>query len=625
MAIVKQFGYRRTQEKGRHKNVDDYADYLEKGRIEGMNTVGENCSEQWVKDFELTAASWNKLTNNVAIEFIQSWDKEESARIGFARLQQVGVEAAQKAFPGHQFVVVPHLNDKGNYHNHVLICPVSAEDGKRLQCNFTERGRFTKETDKICLELGLRVQDRKNSALREKLSKEAHMMLRKSGFNPIQLQIMRAADVARTYSRSLEEYRSIMLSFNINVHDRGKALSYYHPDREKGIRDRSLGENYKKEGLNEQFSRNRKQFESRPGLHDDIARKAAEFDLKRGFLGNSSSFPFPPGGHQKFGKADGAQKGQYAFKGVEVHEGGGLFHHNSYLLRDVIESTRSLSVYEYCRANKIGLVVNEDGSHRLKGRPHILISGNEWKSTKEKNGKRVGGGGGLLEFVVNHQKISEIEALAKITGNDRLLLLQEHLGKVDNNYRVFSVPTTKACKEKDAMDLLGHLAKHLGKGSTWNRAISNYKNVRVSTEGAVLFLLGKNPKGAVKHSRNSAGMWVTNSLGSLHSAFDEQSGTSSKLHVFSDPFTFMDATKGRGLLSFSKGDNVLVLGGSNTSAVDFFIAKNAQVKDISFIGIESRSVSKFKLLEFEKHGLNVTFSMPGDGIKGKEKGPELGL
>jgi hypothetical protein len=372
LAIVKQVGYRRKVEPRSRQNAKQYEKYLENGQMKEMDAQGENSDDNWAQEFELTAASWGKLTNQIAIEYVQSWGKEESDRIGAARLQELGAEAAREAFPGHQFVIQPHVSEKGNYHNHILVCPVSSETGKRMECNFTERGLLTRATDKRCIELGLSVPDRKNSKAKEKLSKEAHMMMRKNGFNPIQLQIMRAADVARAYSGSLDEFIQALLSLGVVVEDKGKVLTFFHPDREKGIRNRQLGANYTKEGLDAQFKRVRNEIGQRPGLYDDIARKAAQFDLKRGFMGDSSGFPFPPGGHQKFAKSDRAQERGTRNQGVELHQDHDHFGGAGYLLRDIIQSTRSASVYEYCRANKIGLTANQDGSYCLKGRAHMF-------------------------------------------------------------------------------------------------------------------------------------------------------------------------------------------------------------------------------------------------------------
>ncbi len=620
MAIVKQVGYRRKVEPRDRMNAKNYENYLEKGRMKEMDPHSENSDESWKQEFELTAASWGKLTNQIAIEYVQSWGKEESERIGAARLQELGMEATREAFPGHQFVVQPHISEKGNYHNHILVCPVSSETGKRMECNYTERGQLTQATDKRCIELGLSVPDRRSSKAKEKLSKEAHMMLRKKGITPIQLQIMRVADVARTYSRSLDEFVQTLLSFGVVVEDRGKVLTFFHPDRSQGIRDRRLGENYTKEGLDAQFRRVRNDIEQRPGLFEDIARKAAEFDLRRGFVGDSGGFPFPPGGHQKFAKPDRAQERGSRNQGLEIHQDDNHFGSTRYLLRDIIESTRSASVVDYCRANKIGLIANQDGSYCLKGRAFILIRDTKWESTKEKNGARVGGGGGLLEFVANHKHVSHIEALSIITGNDRLLLLEQHIGKVGSSYQEFHVPKGKWAKEKDAVDLLKHLSQHLGKNSMWSRALSNYKNVRATTEGAIHFIFGEEGMGAVEYKRDSKGGWAKKTLGVLHSGFLKQSGSSAKVHVFTDPFDFMDATKGRGLMSFQKSANVLVLGDSSHGAVDCFLALNSHVREIDFIGMDPKALGPDRLTDFENRGIRIKFSLPGDGAKGKENG-----
>jgi hypothetical protein len=92
LAIVKQVGMRRLVEKsgrytatryksylekGEQKEMPDrdtmdvaeYVDYLQKGCPDGAHY--ESCSHNWAEDFQLSARSWNKLSNNVAVEYVQ--------------------------------------------------------------------------------------------------------------------------------------------------------------------------------------------------------------------------------------------------------------------------------------------------------------------------------------------------------------------------------------------------------------------------------------------------------------------------------------------------------------------------------------------------------------------------
>ena len=54
--------------------------------------------------------------------------------------------------------------------------------------------------------------------------------------------------------------------------------------------------------------------------------------------------------------------------------------------------------------------------------------------------------------------------------------------------------------------------------------------------------------------------------------------------------------------------------------MDCFLALNSHVREVDFIGMDPRALGPDRLTDFEKRGLSVKFSLPGDGAKGKENG-----
>lgn len=604
-------------------NAKTYEAYLEKGRLEGIAAHYEGCSQNWATDFELTASSWHDLQNNVAIEYVQSWNPEESKRIGAAKLLEIGIESARELYPGHQFAVVPQVSDGGNYHNHILICAVSAESGKRISSTHEERSRMNRATDKRCLELGLSVPERGESKLKERLGTDARQIQRKRGITPIELQIMKAADAARTFAIDLDDFIETLGSMGFRVEDKGKVLSYFHPNRQKPIRDRRIGTNYSKEGLNERFEFNRKVYEQRPELRALLCERIGTlYDGAGNLVGDASQFPFAPGGHQRFENRNSPEKGEIARQGRDRHNDSlDLAPYRGFLARH-IDATRSLSIVDYCNKNRIALEPNADGTFRLKGREHILIHGTTWESTKEKKGARVGGQGGLLEFVQNHRDQTVMGALAELTGNKSFLLLDEYFGKPESTYRVFHVPKAKLAPEKTALEKLNHFAKAFGKSTAWSRAVLNSKRVEVTTEGVIRFLFGKG-EGAVEHKQDGNGKWLKKTLGVLRGGLISQEGSSPMAHVFRDPFSFMEETGGRGRMAYPGSASILVLGDEGDHSLDFFLAANPHVKKVEFIGFgpQERSIEKHRLLS--RKDLSFEFMQTGGGSRGRGKGIDI--
>ena len=138
MSLSRQDGPRRTVETRKRMNAQDYQDYLEKGTETGMEIYYEGTGRDWNQDFKTIALEHGKLTNIVGIEYQESWNQEESNRMGYDALFKASIDNAKKAFPDHSFIVAPHVNKNGNFHTHIIVCAVS-ENGKRIRSDFKSR------------------------------------------------------------------------------------------------------------------------------------------------------------------------------------------------------------------------------------------------------------------------------------------------------------------------------------------------------------------------------------------------------------------------------------------------------------------------------------------------------
>lgn len=524
-------------------------------------------------------------------------------------------------------IPVPHMNKKGCFHTHVLFCTVS-DEGKRLIDKGINRRRWNKVCDKKSREHGLSTVERTTSKQRERLSRSAHKIMRKNANRefkkmPYQLQIMQKADFARRIATNMNKFVELMQVMGVEVRIRGKeTISYVHDEEKKPTRGRTIGLNYKIGGLNETFKKNATEFKSRPKLETSLEEKLRTLVDDRGnVVGDTSDFPFHPGGHQEFTKAYGGEQRFIPSLGLEEskenHLADAIFHavHSSLIF------AQSQSIPEYCKRNGIALNQNEDGSHTLRGREHILIRGTEWENIKIRNGKKVGTKGSLIEFVANYKKMSIMESLAEITGNKRLLLLQQYLGKEERKFQEFHVPRQNLKSEKEAVPLLGKLLAHFGHKSEISKFMYQMKQVQVRTDGVIRFLAGEKAKGAIEFKQDKKGNWQKQLLGNLHSGIFKQSGTGNKMKLFKDPFCFMNETEGKGKMAFKTGENLLVLGENSFEALDIFLANNTKVSHVELFGFESKELSKTHFLGLKKHG--ITFQFMESNTLQRDKGLDL--
>lgn len=636
MSLPKLEGPRRINEPRKRYNAEDYKNYLERKKIDDLDIYYEGCTKDWNEDFTNIANLHGDLRNNIALEFMESWSPEETKRIGIKELYKRGIENAREAFPGRSLVVVPHMNKEGCFHTHVLYCTVG-DDGKRLTDKGINRRRWNKVCDKTSRKNGLSTLQRTTSEQREKLSRDAHKMLRQ-GKMPYQLQLMQRADLARRIATNMNKYIDLMFLMGVEVRVRGKkTISYKHDASKYPTRGRKIGLNYTMEGLNETFKKNAREFRARAKLEASLEEKLRIIVANGGpNVGDASHFPYHPGGHQKFEDSYGRE---IQFISSQMLERESLDYFADSVFSDVhscLSFAKSQSIPEYCQRNGIALNKNEDGSFTIKGREHILIKGAEWENVKIRNGRKVGTKGSLVEFVANHKKMTLLESLAEITGNTKLLLLEQYLGKEDRNFLEFHVPRQHQKKqpqdftisrknqknEKEAVSTLEKLISHFGRKSELSKFFYQMKQVQVRTDGVIRFLAGEiNAKGAIEFKLDKKGNWQKQLLGTLRSGFYKQSGSSNKMKLFKDPFCFMSETEGKGKMAFKTGESLLVLGENSFEALDFFLANNPKVTHVELFGFESKELSKPHFLSLQKHGLTFQF-MESNSLQ-RDKGLDL--
>lgn len=620
MSLPKQVGPRRTLEKRGRMNAKEYRIYLEKKMCKDMEVYYDGLSKEWDESFVLTAKSHNRLANNIAVEYVESWDKEETERIGKEKLFEIGIKNAKTLYPDNDVVVVPHINKNGCFHTHVLFCAVD-NNGERIQSRFSERAKWHAVCDKSSRSNGLSTVTRTTSEQKEKLSSKAHQIKRRGGL-PHQLQIMQKADLARRIATNIDEFVSLMGNLGINVNDRGKVITYFHPARTKGIRDRSLGELYKKENLVELFKRNKEEFDRRPNLRASLTRAANSlYDESGNLVGDSSHFPFHSGGHKRFEKSDAKEVGPTT-KPKERDLLSGPEYSSVYsILNAHVSKARSRSIPEYCKNNGIALNQNQDGSYTLKGREKILIRGNRWENTETRRGNKVGTTGSLIELVANHKNLSLLESISEITGNKNLLLLEKHIGSQKRDYKEFHIPRqNQKDKEKSIFDIK-RLVKKMGYKSDLAKWLYGTKKVQVGTKGTIRFLLGESGTGAVEFNEKKDGSWSKKLLGNLQKNFFSKSGGGKKLKVYSDPFAYMSETNGGNTGGLSVTDSVLVLGDGGQEALDFFLAKNGSIKEVELFGFKNKTLDHTRQMELSKCRIKFSFM----DTNGKDRAREISI
>ena len=129
---------------------------------------GINCNPMFAKDeFLATKDLYKKRDGVMFYHYIQSFAADDNLTPEEA--QQIGLEFAEKAWPGFEVVVATHTDTKC-IHNHFVLNSVNAETGYKYRTNRTHlETTLWKISDEICLAHGLSIiepsEDKKTSRL----------------------------------------------------------------------------------------------------------------------------------------------------------------------------------------------------------------------------------------------------------------------------------------------------------------------------------------------------------------------------------------------------------------------------------------------------------------------------
>ena len=239
----------------------------EKSVIRGGVDCPED-TETAIKLFKADRVMWNKDNGLQAHVIIQSFDGKECTPEEANRL---GQELARRVAPGHRAMVYTHQESEGgNIHNHIVICAVSHENGRKLDTS----GMLWKSRDtsnEISREHGLSVIQ---------YGREAGVFVRSADLNYTQAErglldkgetswkdnIREAVDKAKANSRSLDEFRANLQEKGITIHERGsrktesgKQWTYCveHEGKQCKARGEKLGNAYTLESVEKAVSRER--------------------------------------------------------------------------------------------------------------------------------------------------------------------------------------------------------------------------------------------------------------------------------------------------------------------------------------------------------------------------------
>ena len=118
--------------------------------VSGVNCNGENA----FTEFMATKTAHHKKGGMNFYHYVQSFSPNEN--ISAEQVNKIGLEFAEKAWPGHEVLVTTHT-DVAHLHNHFVINSVHYENGRKLRQNPGTLTKLRSLSDGICQQYGLSV------------------------------------------------------------------------------------------------------------------------------------------------------------------------------------------------------------------------------------------------------------------------------------------------------------------------------------------------------------------------------------------------------------------------------------------------------------------------------------
>lgn len=206
---------------------------------EGVNTSPEVAKAQ----MKATREMWGKNDGIQAHHMIQSFKPGE---ITPDQANEIGQELAEKVAPGHEVMVYTH-DDKDHIHNHIVINSVNPEDGKKYQSSKGNLYKVREESDRLCKERGLSVAKDYKAEVRYTQAEKGLIDRDKFSWKD---DIREKIDLEKQVSKTYEELKAnLKEKHDIDVKERGKNITFTHPENNRKVRGSKLGNDYEKETL----------------------------------------------------------------------------------------------------------------------------------------------------------------------------------------------------------------------------------------------------------------------------------------------------------------------------------------------------------------------------------------
>lgn len=233
---------------GTTKSANRLISYAEKRAEE---REGVNCPSEYAKSqMNATRDIWGKTDGIQAHHVIQSFKPGEVTQ---KEANEIGQDLARDIAKGHECVVYTHT-DKEHIHNHIVINSVNYENGSKYQAHGDKAIENVREaSDRLCKERDLSIVKEKTAEMRYTQAEKGLIDNNKFSWKD---DIRDKVDTEKEHAKSYDEFKqNLTEKHGIEVLERGKNITFKHPDNDRKVRGSKLGNSYEKETLKNEFEK----------------------------------------------------------------------------------------------------------------------------------------------------------------------------------------------------------------------------------------------------------------------------------------------------------------------------------------------------------------------------------
>ena len=235
------------------KTLSNQLKYLQKeGKTRENLKEGINCDVENVeREFNTIKLLHGKTEGKQYYHFTQAFSPEDN--ITPEKANELGREWIQNNIKDHQVYIVTHI-DKDHIHNHFVINSVNMENGKKLQISPKKLFEMKNDSNRICEREGfIKIDVNKKADIKKTM---AELGMEQRGITTWKDELRQCIDFARERSKNLEELKeNLKNNFQITTRETKNSISFKHPEQNKSVRGKNLGNKYTKEEIENGFIR----------------------------------------------------------------------------------------------------------------------------------------------------------------------------------------------------------------------------------------------------------------------------------------------------------------------------------------------------------------------------------